>query len=220
MNYLRLICLFLVTLTSIAANSNENLVWPREIDVDGHIITLYQPQLESLDKNMLNGRMALSVKPKDGDIIFGALWFNATLLTDMDNRTADLVKLEIPMIKFPDSDDESQLDKLKELIVSDLEALDMQMSLDRIIADLEDVENLELLNDKLNNNPPQIYYRSAPAVLVLIDGDPMLKKVENSNLEYVQNTPFLILKQKSDYYLKGGDYWYKSGELLGDNYQI
>ncbi|WP_319500391.1 hypothetical protein [uncultured Draconibacterium sp.] len=220
MKIIRFICLILATLTTLSANSKENLVWPREIDIDSHIITLYQPQLESFEKNILDGRMALSVKPKDGDIIFGALWFSATLLTDMDNRTADLVKLEIPVIKFPDVEDESKLEKLKELIISDIEALDMQMSLDRIIADLEDVENLELLNDNLNNNPPKIYYRSEPAVLVIIDGDPILKAVEKSKLEYVQNTPFLILKQKSDYYLRGGDYWYTSQAIVSDGWSV
>ena len=220
MKTLRLIFLFVAIVSGFAATCEESLVWPRDFEVDGHVITLYQPQLESFNQNVLDGRMALSVKPKDDDIIFGALWFSATLLTDMENRTADLVKLDIPMIKFPDMEDESKLEKLKELIISDLEAMDVQMSLDRIIADLEDVENLELLNDKLNNNPPEIYYRSEPAVLVIVDGDPVLKKVENSNLEYVQNTPFLILKQKSDYYLKGGDYWYTSKEIVSDNWKV
>lgn len=220
MKYLLLICLSLFGLQIWANSNSEALVWPREIDVEGNVITLYQPQLESLDKNVLDGRMALSINPKDGDIIFGALWFNATLLTDMDNRTADLVKLEIPMIKFPDLEDASQLEQLKELIISDLEDMDIQMSLDRIIADLEDVENLELLNDKLNNNPPKIYYRSEPAVLVIVDGEPILKKVEKSNLEYVQNTPFIILKQKSDYYLKGGEYWYKSATVVSNDWKF
>ncbi|HYQ56055.1 MAG TPA: hypothetical protein VEP89_01825, partial [Draconibacterium sp.] len=102
MKTLRLICLFLATLTAFAANSEEKLVWPREIEATGNVITLYQPQLESLNGNMLDGRMAVSVKTKDDEMIFGALWFSATLLTDMENRTADLVKLEIPMLKFPD----------------------------------------------------------------------------------------------------------------------
>ena len=117
MKYLLLICLSLFGLQIWANSNSEALVWPREIDVEGNVITLYQPQLESLDKNVLDGRMALSINPKDGDIIFGALWFNATLLTDMDNRIADLVKLEIPMIKFPDLEDASQLEQLKELII-------------------------------------------------------------------------------------------------------
>ncbi|WP_297097598.1 hypothetical protein [uncultured Draconibacterium sp.] len=219
MKTLRLICLFLATLTAFAANSEEKLVWPREIEASGNVITLYQPQLESLNGNMLDGRMAVSIKTKSDDMIFGALWFNATLLTDMEARTADLVKVEIPMIKFPDVEDESKLEQLKQLVIDDMEALDVKMSIDRILADLEDEENLELLNDQLNNNPPEIYYRSEPSVLVIIDGDPIMKTVEKSSLEYVLNTPFLILKRKSDYYLKGGDYWFTASDVLSKNWK-
>jgi len=197
----------------------ETLVWPREIEVPGYVITLYQPQLETFDRNILTGRMALSVKKEKEDPVFGALWFDAKLLTDKENRTATLIDLEIPMVKFPDVEDESKLEDLKKVIVDDIRSVDFEMSLDRIIAALEENENLELLSDELNNDPPVIFYRSSPTVLVFIDGEPRMKKVENSNLEYVQNTPYLIVKKGSNYYIKGGKYWYTNNELSEGNWK-
>jgi len=206
-----ILCLLLIGMQTFA--QTEELVWPREIEIPNYIITLYQPQLESLDQDILTGRMALSVKGDTEDLIFGALWFDAKLLTDKENRTATLINLEIPMVKFPDVEDESKLEDLKKVIVDDIESIDFEMSLDRIIAALEDNENIELLSDELNNDPPKIFYRSSPTVLVFIDGEPRLKKVENSNMEYVQNTPYLIVKQGNNYYIKGGKYWYTNKEL-------
>lgn len=201
-------------------SSGEELQWPREIKVKEYTITLYQPQLESFKQNILTGRMALSVIGKDLEMTFGALWFYATLQTDLDERTAVLSRFEVPMIKFPDIENETNLEALKEVVISDLESIDMEMSLDRIIASLEDADTENMLTDNLNNNPPKIYYRNSPSVLIFIDGEPILKKVEgNSAMEYVQNTPYLIVKFKGNYYLKGGEHWYIAPIILTDNWK-
>jgi hypothetical protein len=218
MKHTSLIILFIFLVHALAAK-NDKLVWPREIKSGKYLVTLYQPQLESLDQNILSGRMALSVKGKKEELIFGALWFDAKLLTDLETRTATLIDLDIPVVKFPDVEDESKLEDLKNLVITDLTSVDYEMSLDRIIADLEDTENAQLLSDDLNNDPPKIFYRSSPSVLVFIDGEPVLKEVENSNMQYVQNTPYLIIKRGGTYYIRGGDYWYTNKQLVEDNWK-
>ncbi|WP_167617009.1 hypothetical protein [Maribellus sediminis] len=211
--------LLLFCTTFLHAKTDTKLVWPREIKSGKYVITLYQPQLESLDQNILSGRMALSVKGQKEELIFGALWFDAKLLTDLDKRTATLIDLQIPMVKFPDVEDESKLEDLKKLVINDLTSVEYVLSLDHIIADLEDAESAQVLSDNLNNDPPKIYYRSSPTVLVFIDGEPVLKKVENSNMQYVQNTPYLIIKNSGTYYIKGGNYWYTNKQLVEDNWK-
>lgn len=217
----KLVGIFFLFLASFvfAQDANEELTWPREIVKNDYTVTLYQAQLESLEKNILNGRMAMSIKKGD-KIIFGAMWFNARLSTDLDNRTAVLEAIQIPEIKFPDVEDESKIETLKKLVIDDLESIDIVMSLDRILASLEVVENEQALNDKLNNKAPEIFFRTKPTVLVNIDGEPILKTIDNSNLESVVNTPFLILKKKSNYYIKGGKYWYESQTLVSKNWKV
>ncbi len=219
MKYL-LVAFFLILSSASILKAEENsLFWPREIEAKDHLITLYQPQLETLKDNILKGRMALSVKDSKGELIFGALWFNVRLQTDLENRTAILESMEIPMVKFPDVEDESKLQQLKDLIIKDLESVDIEMSLDRILADLETIETTNELEDKLNNESPDIFFRTQPTVLVSIDGDPILKKIENTNLEYVVNTPFFIAKSKGVFYLNGGDFWFRAKSAVTNEWK-
>lgn len=203
--------------TSYADETDPKLSWPIEIESDdGFVTTLYQPQLESFEANILEGRMAVTIKPPKKEMIFGAVWFKARMSTDFENRTVVLEKMNILNTHFPDMVDEENIDKFTKLLSAEMESWNLEMSLDRILASLSEVENLKQLSDKINNDPPAIYFRTKPAVLVMIDGDPILKKDEDSGLEYVVNTPFFIVKdtKKGNYYINGGPFWYTSKEIL------
>ena len=58
------IVLLFISIVSFSQENETALFWPREIPVKEHVITLYQPQLETLNNNILKGRMALSIKKK------------------------------------------------------------------------------------------------------------------------------------------------------------
>jgi hypothetical protein len=219
--YLFILFLFAGTLLFAQEKEKEqDLHWPREIQSGEYTITLYQAQMEKLEKNILTGRMALSLKNKKDDIIFGALWFEAQIFTDLDKRTVTLDKINITKIKFPDVKDESKVEKLKSIIKTDLESIDLVMSLDRILASIESVNNESKLSSKLDNDPPKIYYRTKPTVLIVIDGDPIYKEIEGSKLETVINTPFLIIKDKKNFYIHGGEYWYKSDKIITEKWSV
>lgn len=78
--YLLSILISLFTLLSvnlIAEETDTKLSWPLEIESkDGYVTTLYQPQLESFEANVLEGRMAVTIKPPKKELIFGAVWLN------------------------------------------------------------------------------------------------------------------------------------------------
>jgi len=195
-----IVLLFVLCQTVVLSKGNTNeLTWPREIESGKFTITLYQPQIERFYDNVIDGRLALSVKDSAAKIYFGALWFKAKLSTNVEERTATLDDLQIPQVKFPDITDESNLEKLKNLIVNDMMELDIEMSLDRIIASAEHVEKINKLETELNNAPPKIYFRNAPTVLVNIDGPPSIKQQEKSKLSLVVNTPFFIAKKNEVY---------------------
>jgi hypothetical protein len=200
------------------AQEDENqLSWPIEIESDeGFVTTLYQPQLESFEANILEGRMAVTIKPPEKEMIFGAVWFKARMSTDLDNRTVLLEKMSIIKTHFPDMVNEEKSSKFSELLSAEMESWNLKMSLDRILASLNEVENLNQLSDQINNDPPAIYFRTTLAMLIIIDGEPRLKKDEDSGLEYVVNTPFFIVKdtKKEDYYITDGNFWYTSKEIL------
>ena len=188
----------------------EKLKWPKEIVKNGTVVVLYQPQLESFEGNILQGRMALSVTPKDDEMIFGALWFKARLATDLDNRTALLEKIDITKIHFPNYTDTSRIERFTGLLEDEIESWNLLMSLDRILAGLKEAEDVKKISVKLNNKPPDIYFRTTPSVLITIDGDPIINEVKGEKFDYVVNTPFFIVKKKKKYFIKGGKFWYVS----------
>lgn len=190
--------------------------WPMEIESESnHITTLYQPQLDSYASNILEGRMAVSIAPPEGDIIYGALWFQAEMHTDKERRVVILEKMDIINTHFPEITDVQEITKFSELLSAEIESWNLEMSLDRLLASLDEVENLNVLADQINNKPPEIYFRTSPAVLVLIDGEPIYKEDENAKIEYVVNTPFFIVKdaRSGKYYIRGGSYWFTSDNI-------
>ena len=206
--------LIIISTQTIKANDGLKLQWPKEITKNKTTITLYQPQLESFKNNILEGRMALSVKQGKEDIVFGALWFQARMQTNLEDRTLVLEKINITKIHFPGLEDSSKLNKLSNLLIEEVETADVIMSLDRILAEIKDLDNQTNISSKLNNTPPDIYFRTKYSVMVSIDGKPILKDIEGENFQYVLNTPFFIVKDsKGIYYIKGGKFWYKSHEI-------
>lgn len=198
-----------------AQDNKEELTWPREFTVKKYKITVYQPQLESFKKNVLEGRIAISIKPGNKDILFCAAWFKAMMGTDLDERTGTLKKMKITKIHFPDYDNQEMIDKLSSVLEKEFESWNITMSIDRLTASLDDVEDLEIKSETLNNSPPDIYFRTIPSSLISIDGDPIMKDVKDTGLEYVVNTAFFIVREKgkSTYYIKGGKFWYQSNDI-------
>jgi len=190
--------------------------WPLEFESAGEsVVTLYQPQLESFQDNILEGRMAVTLKQKDKELIFGAVWFQATMSTDTENRIAYLDRIHIGKTHFPDIVDEEKSIMIAATLSTEIESWNIEMSLDRLLANLSEVEDLHQLTGNFQNDAPKIYFRTIPAVLLMIDGDPIIKTDEKEKIDYVVNTPFFIVKdpKKDDYYINGGPFWYTSKEI-------
>ena len=64
-------------------------VWPRRATIDGWIITVYQPQPERLDGNLLTARAAVSVAKDNSEPVFGAEWMSIRLEIDREQRIAN-----------------------------------------------------------------------------------------------------------------------------------
>lgn len=214
---LALVTLLLFISANLFAQKTSSLSWPREIETNNYLITLYQPQPETLKGNILRGRLALSIKNNKGEMTFGSLWYDARLSTDMNERTATLENIAIPTIKFPDIDDESKIEQLKTIIINSFSSLEITMSIDKIISTLETIDE-ENLNNDFKNEAPAIYFRTEETVLVLIDGEPILKKAENSSIETVINSPFFIAKNENIFYVRGGGFWYYSNKIMSNEW--
>jgi len=189
--------------------------WPRELEGDQGKIVMYQPQIESFKGNILEARAALSVTATDGTPVFGAAWFKARMATDLDTRTASLESVEITNANFPDQDD-AKVKELTDYLEKEIPQWNITVAIDEISTDLES-GTAQQDEAGLKNDPPEVIYVEYPAVLVTIDGDPIMTDLENSDIKYVANSPYyIVMTGGKRYYLYGGGYWYTSKDLMGE----
>ena len=95
---------------------------------------------------------------------------------------------------------------------------DLSMSLDRLLAALELADRERVAADGFNNDPPRIIILDTPTVLVSIDGEPKMQKIENTSFQHVANTAFVIIedpKKKTFYLSAGADTWYTAKAVMG-----
>ncbi|NIG55534.1 hypothetical protein [Chitinophaga sp. Cy-1792] len=195
----------------VSANAQE-INWPKEIPLDnGGKVTIYQPQPENLQGNMLSFRAAVSVRETaKSEPIFGVVWATAMLNTDKNSRTAVLQTLNVSRIKIPDITDNNKLLQISSLLESEVPKWDLTMSLDELMTSIRSEQQIRDVN--LNNDPPEIIYQTKPSMLVIMDGEPRLQADKDLNMQRVVNTPNLIVLNPTDkkYYLYGGNFWYSS----------
>ncbi len=191
--------------------------WPREINIPEGQIVIYQPQLETFKADKLTARAAVSVtQAGQTEPVFGAVWFAARVSTDRNTRMVTLLEVDVAKAKFPGADP-AQIQKLSGILETEMPKWDLTISLDRLLVMLDLVEKEKAVTEDLKAVPPKIIFVTHPAVLILIDGEPLLHNVKNSDLMRVANTPFFILFDRSTmtYYLKGGDVWLKAADIMG-----
>lgn len=190
--------------------------WPRTLALDEGLVTIYQPQIEALDEGVLYYRAALAYRPDaDSEPIFGAGWLKAPVDINEKDGIVHPSRLELTQARFPDGTADIQAE-----IATTLLTRSANWNLDFSVAELESAldaaEAESLASQKLKTAPPKIFYRDHPALLVTIDGDPVLRDIENSPYKAVINTPYPLITDGDDYFLnaaKGA--WYRASFATG-----
>jgi hypothetical protein len=216
--FLCVMCAMCLAPVAGAQDEASETAWPRQLDGEQGSIVIYQPQIESYANNILECRAALSItRAGQSEPLFGAAWFKAWLSTDLDTRIATLENVEVTAAKFPTLED-ADVAKLTDYLEKELPQWDLELNVDHLLTSVETVEDHEKIAEQLNNDPPEVIFATHPAVLVLIDGEPILADMEGYDLQYVANTAFFIAQDKKSklYYLKGGEYWYTAADLAGE----
>jgi len=206
----RLFLIIAATLIFIAQlyafTEGDDLGWPREVEAKNAKILMYQPQVEAFEGDILSSRAAISVTMKDSvNPVFGVVWTDAKVSVDKDARTVDILEITVTNVRFPNADEEQEK-TLAALLEKDIPTWELTMSLDRLLVSLELAEKENLTAQDLKNDPPKIIFTTTPSLLITIDGEPKLQKIENTSLQSVVNTPFFLLydSKGKNYYLKGG----------------
>ena len=212
----------ILSLFTIILNGNTTLLgaeegWPRQIKTSSADIIIYQPQPETFEGNKLTARAAVGVTLKDvKEPVFGAIWIDSRVETDRDAGIVTVVDINVNNIRFPDATDE-QVAKLKKILEREIPKWELDISLENLTATLAAVEKEQAAAKNLKNDPPKIIFSPEPAVLLSYDGEPQLRKIENSDMMRVINAPLPVVLETSSktYYLNGGEIWYKAADAKG-----
>ena len=190
--------------------------WPQEIKADEGTVVVYQPQLESLNGNVLKGRTAMAIERKNGmPIIYGVFWFSAKVETDRNSDTAVLSNLRVEKVGWPDSKD-AQEQRFTAAVENALEVASFTTELSKITASLSASEKVRNSLDNIKNDPPEIIFRDELAVLLSYDGEPKFSAIEGSHYERALNTPMTVVKDtKEKYHLTSGSLWYVASKPTG-----
>jgi hypothetical protein len=190
--------------------------WPRVVDLTGAQVLVYQPQINSWNNNLLDFRAALALK-KDGskDQAFGVIFATARTQVDRVNRAVVFENLQISKIDFPTLPDRgvSYGPELTKEFASKVRT----MALDKLEASLA-ANGIKPAPVEVNNAPPQVIISNAPAILVPIDGAPVIKPVPaSSRFSRVINTRALILQGglEQNFYIHVYDGWLSASAISG-----
>jgi hypothetical protein len=215
LNRYSIIALVLLMLGSTSAIAQQD-GWPRTVALDEGMVTIYAPQLEAMDGGVLYYRAALAYRADaDAEPIFGAGWLKSTVEIDEKNDIVEPAGMELTQTRFPDGTTDIEAE-----LATALTRQSIRWNLDFTVAELEaalDAAEAEsLAAQRLKSTPPKITYRDRPAILVSIDGDPVLREIEESPYQAVINTPFPLITDGKSYYLnaaKGA--WYRATAVAG-----
>jgi hypothetical protein len=208
--------LFMMT-TAIPTLANEVSTWPKVIASPEARILVYQPQPDSQEGDNFTGRAAVSITPNGKtEPVFGTIWLKARMNVDKEERTVEFEDVTVPKVRFPGSTPEAE-EELATLIEKEIPRWHITESLDRLIASLAIVEKEKAYAEGFSTKPPKIFIEKTPTILVLIDGEPVMRKVEGTeNLQKIVNTPFFLVFDGKDYFLDGGAAWFSTEDLMGE----
>ncbi len=187
-------------------------VWPRRTIIEDATITVYEPQPERLDGNLLTARAAVSVATGNGAPVFGAEWMTIRLNIDREQRTANAAALTIERIQFPEGEaGDLAAVTMKAYLQRTLTPADLSFDLDDLVSTLEQDPADEAI---YNIDPPRILIRAVPTELVVFDGEPRVETA--GDLALVINTPaFVCIDTSGAWWVRLESGWLTAAEKNG-----
>jgi len=203
----------LLTLTSLPSLFAQESDWPRTVPLGAGMVTIYSPQIDGMSGDTLQYRAALAYRATAGsEPIFGAGWFESTVSIDSANRIVHPTDLSLTDTRFPAGTADIK-SELATVVMQQSPGWNLDFSLDELDNALKTAESE---TRAVNTAPPKIVYRDHPALLISIDGEPVLREIENSPYKAVINTPYPLISDGKYYYLNAAkDVWYRARKVTG-----
>jgi hypothetical protein len=209
------------TAHSVAGNHQGGAVtdqgWPRSFVEGADSFSVYQPQIEQWLGNRIDARAAVAITGgQSKQATYGVLWFTARTEIDKFTRLVTMTDFQITKVSFPAAADRAET--FQAMLQRRIPKAGEAIALDRLLADMAAAQTGDQNGGyHLKNDPPRIIFSTRPAILVLIDGKPVLRSVNDTIFQRVINTRVLIFADESSgkFYLHLMDGWMESGSITG-----
>ena len=193
--------------------------WPRLYTLpSGGSILLYQPQVASWERqahmvafSAVSYRAKGATKPEAGTIKI-----EADTQVALSDRLVNFQKLKIAEANFPTLPKET----VKEIAAEIDKAMpddDRVIALDRVLANLDKSQIVPKNVEGIKSDPPVIFFSKTPAVIVNLDGEPILSPIKDNDLKFAVNTNWDLFQHgpTNTYYLRNKDVWLKANDVKG-----
>jgi hypothetical protein len=189
--------------------------WPLKFDANGVSYVVYQPQFDKWDNNRIEGRSAVAVTKAGAESPeFGVAWLSAQ--TENSAGMVTIRDLSVTKADFP-TDSGGSGDHVAAMR-QQLGAKSWQVAQERLLNDLEiDKVASKSAAQPVKNDVPQIIFSQQAAILVPIDGAPVMREAPGTSLKRIVNTRALMLFDPvlTNYYLYVSDHWMEAQKFEG-----
>jgi hypothetical protein len=220
MKHYLLLVFFALIPVSIAqaqtSSATKDPGWPRQISKDGATLVYYQPQIDAWnDYKHMSARLAFSLTPKNGKEVPGVAAVSCNTIADKSNRTVYLRDIKVTDVRFP-SLSGNEAEQMKQLATHLIPTGGEPVSLDRVMADMQQQKTVAK-GVPLKNDPPKIFYSISPAIVLMIEGKPVLAPIKDNEMSFVVNTNWDLFydKSKKHYYLLADKMWMEAAGTEG-----
>jgi len=192
--------------------------WPRDYSEGSVTLRIYQPQIDTWKEfRRLEGRFAVAITPsKSSSTFYGAVRVQADSDVDIESRVVTVTNFTLAEVVYPSARDEAEAASLKTLTEKLFPKRPTYVALARVLAYM-DARWIKVQQTAVSLEPPPILVATQPAVLVIVDGEPVYLEIDGTRLRKVVNTNWdLFFDQSGDrFYLRHDRGWLTAKELTG-----
>ena len=188
------------------------IVWPMSVGAAGGTIVLSEPQVRSWPEyRQMTGVAAVEVTlPGAAAPVYGTLAFSSLASADVPSGMVSLVNPKVVSTSWPTANS-SDVPALDAFLKANLRLQGKPLlPLAMVLSSLPPSARPHTV--PLRTNPPVIYVKQKPAVLVVFDGTPSFAPIEGTALTYAVNTNWEIIHDPAAqrYYVHARSGWYSS----------
>ena len=194
--------------------------WPRMYSLpSGGTMLVYQPQIASWDRQAhLVAFSAVSYRPKAGDKpSMGTIKLEADTKVSVPDRLVSFQQMKIVEANFQSLPKEPIREMTAEIdkAIPDDERV---IALDRVLANVDKSQIVPKNVEGIKADPPPIFFSKTPAVIVVLDGEPIWSPIKENDLKYAVNTNWDLFQYvpTNTYYLRNNDTWLKTSDIKGE----